>query len=55
MFAQKTPRDREHLLPDLASKVLRRFSVRVKTESLRDMAAQMTLLVIERVLELLRR
>ena len=44
----------EHLLPYLARKVLRRLSVRVETESLRDMAAQMALLVVERVLELLR-
>lgn len=55
MFAQELPCDREHLLSYLSRKVLRRLAVGVKAESLRDVPTQMTLLVVKRVLELLRR
>lgn len=52
MFAQEPPGHGEHQLTHLAGEVLGLFAVGVEVERLRDVAAKVALLVVERVLEL---
>ena len=55
MLTQEPLRYRKHLLPNLAGKVLRLLTVWVNPKSLRYVAAEMSLLMVPRILELARR
>lgn len=54
MLTQEPLRYREHLLPNLAGKVLRLLTVWVNPKSLGYVTAEMSLLMVPRILELAR-